>query len=177
MKWQQLPAVIARGQRLASGTSTRDPIFNEEIVINGRTGKGTIFLQAGEFKKQGLDLDAYFGEGGYYHGTLNLLIEPRQWKLGREGFDYMMRDVRWTELLDEQGKKPFVENFLLSPCQIEFKGKDYKAMIYIPDPATKPDQHAPLAPYIDVIAPFIPDITYGDSLMLRCNPEAIKISG
>ncbi|MGB9153249.1 MAG: hypothetical protein WCD70_09220 [Alphaproteobacteria bacterium] len=176
MEWEQIEAKVVEGQRLASGTSQRDPSFNEEIVKDGVKGKGTLFLQAGEFKKHGLDLDAYFGEAGYVNGTLNLLIEPQTWTLGkRDDFEYFLSGVHWTDKLDKPGEQPFVENFFLSPCQIIFGGNKYKAMIYIPDPATKPKHHAPLAPYIDVIAPRIPGIGYGSLVTLFYNSKAIHV--
>jgi hypothetical protein len=176
MNWEQIEAEVAPGQRLASGTATRDPMFNEEIIKDGVKGKGTIFLQASEFKEQGLDLDTYFGECGYFSGTLNLLIAPRTWKLGRNGFEHVLRNVRWTDKLDETGKPPFTETFMLSPCDLEFNDIRYKGMIYIPDPNTKPGKHAPLAPYIDIIAPSIPGIGYGSKVTFFYNPAAIQVA-
>lgn len=168
MGFYRIEASIAPGQRLASGTSVRDPVFNQE--------GGTIKMQAPAFRARGLDLDAYFAPGGYYHGTLNVMLAPRVWERGpNEAFAFYVPNLRWTDKMDRPGAPPFVETFYLDPCEIVFQGRAYKGLVYIPDPLTKPAGHAALAPYIDVIAEPIAGIGYGDRVEFAFNPAAIVI--
>lgn len=168
MTFQRITATIAPGQRLASGTSVRDPVFNQD--------GGTIKMQAPAFKARGLDLDAYFAPRGYFHGTLNVLLAPYVWERGpNEAFAYYVPALRWTDKLDKLGAPPFAETFYLDPCEIVFREHAYKGLVYIPDPQTKPEAHAALAPYIDVVAEPIPGIGYGDKVEFAFNPAALLI--
>ena len=88
--------------------------------------------------------------------------------------EYFFENVRWTHKFDNEEHPHYLENFFLSPAKIEFKGKTYKALLYVPDPSTKPGHfHPPTT--IEVIAQKIPDIGYGDSVTLCYNPVAIDL--
>jgi hypothetical protein len=148
-----IKGVVIPGHRIASGTSG----------IDRRFPQGSIVMQTPHFKRQGLDLPAYFG-GDFFKGTLNVSIEPLVWEILKP--EYLMRDVRWTDL------QP-AENFFLSPAGLAYRGQSYRAMLYIPDPATKPAHFNP--PHIvDVLATPITGIGYGSEVELSYNPAAVR---
>jgi hypothetical protein len=165
---KQVSAIIKQGYRVGSGQAHEghDQRFNED--------GGTIRLQIPEFKKRGLDFDNYFGgkaDDAYVVGTLGCDITPYQMVIAAP--EYYLTDVRWTNKFDDQ-IPGFKENFFLSPAEVEFKGKRYKALLYVPDPSTKPAHFHPLTT-IEVIAQKVPDIGYGDSVTLHYNPQAIQL--
>jgi hypothetical protein len=165
---QSVEAVVKEGYRVASGTSTKDPTFNA-------TG-GTIRMQLPEFKKRGLDLDAYFGgqaDEVYVCGTLGLSVAPLTVAIQEP--EHYFENVRWTDKFDKEGQPPFLENFYLSAAEVVFRNAAYKALLYIPDPKTKPGHFQPPTT-VEVIAQKIPGIRYGDRVMLRYRPEAVKIA-
>jgi hypothetical protein len=165
---QRVNATIRQGYRVASGQALAgaDQRFNED--------GGTIHLQIPEFKKRGLDFDEYF-EGlpgkAYVVGTLGCDISPYVMHILRPEYHFV--DVRWTEKFDHD-IPGFKENFFLSPAAVEFAGSGFKALLYIPDPATKPDHFHPPST-IEVIAQKIPNVTYGDRVILSFNPAAIRL--
>jgi hypothetical protein len=152
--FEQMRAVVCEGKRLASGTSTQDPMFNDD--------GGTIRLQAQKFKERGLDLESYF-PNGFVFGTLYLSVAPQRFRVGKT--KHFFSDVQWTEKLIVAGE-PYRENFFLDEAEVVFGGKVYKAMLYIPDPATKLGP-APEMDRVEAIAEDIPGITYGDAVTLR----------
>lgn len=148
-----IKGVVIPGHRIASGTSE----------IDRRFPQGSIAMQAPHFKRQGLDLATYF-DGDFFNGTLNVSIQPLIWEILKP--EYTMRDVRWTDL------QP-AENFFLSPGALAYRGQIYRAMLYIPDPGTKPAHFNP--PHIvDVLTVQIPDVGYGSEVELFYNPTAVR---
>ncbi|MGE4350903.1 MAG: hypothetical protein AB7E52_01795 [Bdellovibrionales bacterium] len=145
---------LRQGYQVASGLSQENPALSQ----------GTIRMQLPFFKEQGLDIDAYF-EGNFRYATLNLSIAPCRFTIGQTS--YYLEQVKWTDLSPP-------ENFFFSPAQLRFKGRTYKALLYIPDPKTKPDCHQG-ADILEVIANEIPDVTYGDKIDLLYTPEEILI--
>jgi len=164
---EHIDALVKAGYRVASGTSIKDPRFNKD--------GGTIRLQIPEFRKRGLDFDAYFGgkaDEAYVCGTLGLDITPKSFTI--EEPEYHFEDVRWTDKFDKEGEPPFVENFYLSKASVVFKAQLYKALLYIPDPKTKPGHfHPPTT--IEVIAQPIRNVQYGSHVTLWYEPKAIKL--
>lgn len=147
-------AVVRTGHRVASGQSTSDTRFP----------LGTIRMQEPFFKERGLDLAAFFG-GDFIRGTLNLSISPLSFKIAKP--EYFFEQVKWADLFPP-------ENFFMSPVKVLFGGKEHQGMIYIPDPATKPD-HFQDPSIIEVLAEKIEGLNYGDTVSLLYNPEAIEI--
>lgn len=152
-EFARIKGVVIPGHRIASGTSE----------IDRRFPQGSIVMQAPLFKRQGLDLTAYFG-GVFFKGTLNVSIEPLIWEIVKP--EYVMHDIQWTDL------QP-AEDFFLSPAALAYRGQSYRAMLYVPDPATKPAHFNP--PHIvDVLAAPIPGIGYGSEVELSYNPAAVR---
>jgi hypothetical protein len=150
----QVSAVVARGHGVASGQSTADTRFPE----------GTIRLQLPFFAARGLDLDAYFS-GNFLAATLNLDVAPNRVHILRP--EFFLSSVKWTDLMP-------AENFFLSAAQIGFGERLYKAMLYIPDPATKPDHFQPPT-VIEAIAEPVAGLGYGDAVTLHYHPAAIRL--
>ncbi len=146
--------VLRSGHGVASGQSVDDPRFP----------LGTIRMQAPFFKQGGLDLDAFFG-GDFVYGTLNLSVAPKKIAIAKPEFCFPQ--VKWTDVFPP-------ENFFLSAAEVGFLGKNYKALLYIPDPATKPD-HFQGASVVEVIAQRIAGIAPGDEAALAYSETAIDI--
>ncbi|MDD3182109.1 MAG: hypothetical protein PHD48_04810 [Alphaproteobacteria bacterium] len=150
-----IKAVLRAGYQVASGQSQTDLRFP----------LGTIRMQAPFFKERGLDFDTYF-DGNFRYATLNLSIAPRFFRIGKTSYHF--KNVEWTDVLP-------AETFFLSPAQLRFKGNIYKALIYIPDPETKPD-HQQGTSVLEIIANKVPDIAYGDEIELLYDPQEIQIN-
>ena len=147
-KWITLPARLRKGYRVASGPSKAYPEY------------GSIEKQKPYFKKLGLNLDRMF------NGTLNISIEPYEFEMKKPG--YKFKKVKWTELTN-------AEDFSFSQCKIKFQGKEYTGWVYYPDPKTKKD-HFQSASTVEVLAPYIEGIKYGNKLELSLNSAEIKIT-
>ncbi|MGB0082982.1 MAG: hypothetical protein WBP90_15765 [Terracidiphilus sp.] len=151
---RQVSAVVARGHGVASGRSTVDTRFP----------RGTIRMQLPFFAARGLDLDAYFS-GNFLAATLNLDLSPHRVQILQP--EFFLSSVAWTDLMP-------AENFYLSAAQISFGERLYKAMLYIPDPATKPDHFQPPT-IVEAIAEPIACLSYGDAVALHYHPAAIQL--
>ena len=146
-QWITLKGRLKKGYRVASGPSKAYPEY------------GSIEKQKPYFKKLGLNLDWVF------NGTLNISIHPYQFDMAKP--EYTFKKVKWTELTN-------AEDFSFSRCKIKFQGKGYNAWVYYPDPKTK-KQHFQSASTIEVLAPFIPDIQYGNKVELSLNAAEITV--
>jgi hypothetical protein len=151
---RKVSAVVARGHGVASGQYTTDARFPE----------GTIRLQLPFFAAHGLDLDAYFS-GNFLAATLNLDVAPYRAQILQP--EFILSSVKWTDLLP-------AENFYLSAARIGFGGRLYKAMLYIPDPATKPDHFQPPT-IVETIAEPVAGLGYGDAVTLHYHPAAMRL--
>lgn len=152
----KIEGILRPGYQVASGTSKRDTRFSPQ---------GALRMQAPFFLMGGLDLEAYF-EGKIFWGTLNFDIYPLQYEHVKT--DYYFPQVHWTTL------QP-AENFLLSHAKLEHMGNTYKALVFTPDPATKPNHFEP-PNIIEFIAEWIPGVNYGDTMMLDLQDDHIKLS-
>ena len=142
--------VIVRGHGVASGTSADSPY-----------PRGSIERQTPFFRERGLDL------GPFYPGTLNISIAPRRFRMVRPGITF--RQVAWTSLVPP-------EDFSFSACRIIFQGVDYKGLVYYPHPETKIQHHQDDS-VLEILAPWIEMIGYGDAVELLLDVRAIKITG
>jgi CTP-dependent riboflavin kinase len=140
--------VVVPGYRVASGTTDNSPY-----------PKGTIELQAPLFKVLGLDLTPYFP------GTLNISISPHTFVMRSPS--YTFRDVHWMEGYP-------AEDFSFSPCKVLFDGSAYESLIYYPHPETKIG-HFQNDSLIEVIAPLIAGLKYGDRVAITVNPAEVLL--
>ncbi|HEY5729168.1 MAG TPA: hypothetical protein VIS72_03900 [Anaerolineales bacterium] len=147
-RWTSLPARLEKGYRVASGPSEAYPEY------------GSIEKQKPYFKELGLDLDHVF------NGTLNLSIAPYAFEMVKP--EHTFRTVKWTELTN-------AEDFSFSCCKIKFKGQEYDGWVYYPHPDTKKD-HFQSASTVEILAPFIEGIRYGDALEIVLNNIEIKVT-
>lgn len=146
--WITLTAKLIKGYGVASGPSEAYPDY------------GSIEKQKPYFKALGLNLDNVF------NGTLNISIDPYQFKI--ENPQYTFKNVKWTDLTQ-------AEDFSFSACMLNFQDKQYNGWVYYPSPKTKPN-HFQSASTIEVLAPHILEINYGDTLDILLNSAEIKVT-
>jgi len=146
-KWITLKGQLKEGYRVASGPSRSYPEY------------GSIEKQKPYFKELGLNLD------GTFNGTLNISIHPYEFRMVNP--EYHFEKVKWSDLMN-------AENFSFSRCKVSFYREIYDGWVYFPDPKTK-DVHLQSASTVEVLAPFIPNIKYGDTLEISLNEAEIKI--
>jgi hypothetical protein len=147
--WLKIDGIIEPGHQVASGRSNESPY-----------PAGTIELQKPFFKERGLDLTAFFD------GTLNISIRPYTFTLTHP--QYTFRGVGWTS-----HHPP--EDFSFSPCVLLFNGAGYNCWIYYPHLETK-TVHFQDPSIIEVLAPFIPDLNYGDRTVMMINAQEVTLS-
>lgn len=146
--WVALKGRLQKGYRVASGPSAAYPEY------------GSIEKQKPYFKELGLGLDHVF------NGTLNISIEPYEFAMANP--EYTFQNVKWTELTN-------AEDFSFSACKVIFQGTEYNGWVYYPDPKTK-KEHFQSASTVEVLAPPIDGIRYGDELELVLNSREITIT-
>jgi hypothetical protein len=145
--WISLPGKVVRGYHVASGPSKDYPY-------------GTIEKQRPIFKSLGLDLD------GYFSGTLNIDIRPQKFEIVKP--QYTFEQVTWTDLHPP-------ETFSFSRCRVIYRGQSYDGWVYTPHPETK-RQHFQNPSLLEVIALPIPEIQYGDDVVVIVNGEEISVA-
>lgn len=145
--WLTISGVVERGHLVASQKSKHYP-------------RGTIAMQVPFFKQLGLDLTSF------YEATLNVSISPNIFALKNP--HYTFRSVRWTS------KHP-PEDFSFSLCRVIFAGVKYVGWIYYPHPETK-KRHFQKPSIIEIIAPRIPNIGYGDHVEIEVNTMEVFIN-
>ena len=116
-------------------------------------------MQTPFFKKLGLDLS------DYYQGTINLSIAPLQFEILQA--DYTFIDVKWAEGFA-------AENFSFLSCRLETRGIACYGLIYYPHPETK-KRHFQSNSLLEILAPKIDYLTYGDELLLQYDEHKLKI--
>lgn len=149
-EWYTVAGRVQPGYQVASGWATDSPY-----------PQGTIEMQLPYFQALGLDLTPYF------RGTLNVSIHPQTFELLQPTYTFC--NVQWY------ANSP-AEHFSFSPCQVTYQNQTYFAWIYHPHPETKP-AHFQDPSTLEIIAPFIPEITYGVTLDLKINSREIRLIG
>lgn len=134
-----LTGKLVQGHQVASGKAAESPY-----------PAGTIEMQKPFFKKLGLDLTEYF------NGTLNV-------KLQIQSFQIMQPDFQFENLVWAPGFNQ--ETFSFLKCKLLHKSEQYIGWVYYPHPETK-TQHFQQKDLIEILAPTIRDIVYGDELVL-----------
>jgi hypothetical protein len=132
-----LPGVVVPGYGVASGTG-RDR----------RYPAGTIQLQQPHFLERGIDLS------GYYPGTLNVDLAPLAPVPTLPVFDGV---ICWFDGLEER--------FLLSPVELDAKGRRHAGLWYYPHPQTKP-AHFQRGTVVELLLPWIEGIQAGDKVLV-----------
>ncbi|BAW96708.1 hypothetical protein NIES970_16470 [[Synechococcus] sp. NIES-970] len=148
MAWQTAIGILKRGHQVASGQAKNSPYT-----------AGTITLQTPHFQQLGLDLSLYFP------GTLNISIAPKTFRPTQPR--YTFAHVQWHPDFAP-------ETFSFSPCQIEHHQRRYDGLIYYPHPETKLG-HFQDDSTLEVLAPWIPNLTYGDRLRLSLLPTEVTV--
>jgi hypothetical protein len=120
---------------------------------------GTIALQSPHFLRLGLDLSPYFA------GTLNISIVPYRYQLLEPS--YTFRNLQWHPRFPP-------EDFSFAPCQFIFQHRSYDGLIYYPHPETKID-HFQDPSIVEVLAPKVPDLVYGDRVWLVFDPDIVQV--
>lgn len=110
-------------------------------------------------KPWGLDLSCFFP------GTLNISIAPICFELANP--EYTFEHLRWTDLHPP-------ETFSFSRCLLRFDREEIIGMLYYPHPETK-ERHFQNASTLEVLAPPIARIGYGDCIDVALNPHEIRL--
>ncbi len=137
------------GYGVASGRSIESPYPS-----------GTISMQLPFFKALGLDLSDCFA------GTMNVSIDPYGFKLLNPVHTF--EHVHWAP-----GFPP--ETFSFCPVQIQFQQVIYPGWLYYPHPETKIG-HFQSDRLLEILSPLIPDLHYGDRLVLFVSSHQIQIT-
>jgi hypothetical protein len=148
-RWIRVNGIVQEGHQVASGRAKQSPY-----------PKGTIEMQIPLFQARGIDLSPYFP------GTLNLSIHPFTMLLKQP--QYTFQQVHWTT------KHP-PEDFSFSGCRLLAAGHLYEGLIYYPHPETK-KTHFQDASTVEVLAPLIAGISYGDRVEIDVNPDEITLT-
>lgn len=145
---QQVSGILQAGHQVASGIAPDSPYE-----------KGTIEMQLPFFRDRGLDLSPYFW------GTLNVNLAPKVWQLVKP--QYTLPNIKWHPDYP-------AEDFSFTPCQVSYQNQTYSGLVYYPHPETKIG-HFQDPSVIEIIALPIPEIKYGDRVVLAFNPQEIAI--
>jgi hypothetical protein len=147
--WGQVKGRVISGYGVASGkTSDR------------RFPQGTVAMQKPFFVDRGLDLDPYFS------GTINLSIAPYNYLIKQA--KYTFHDLKWC------ADAP-AEDFSFFDCQLILNdGRNFSGLIYYPHPETKPE-HFQDPQVLEIMAPLIEGLNYGDEVMLAIDRTQIEI--
>ena len=146
--WLTVGGVVVAGHQIASGLNPESPY-----------PAGALALQRPFFKLRGLGLS------GFYDGSVNVSIRPYTFKPINPEFTF--RQVNWT---------PFhpPENFSFSRCKLIYEGQTYGGWVYYPHPETK-ETHFQDPSIVEVIAPYIEGIEYGDMVEVVLNLDEIVV--
>lgn len=148
MRWSSIIGTVQPGHQIASGLAEDSPY-----------GAGSIELQAPYFAGLGLDLTPF------YFGTINLSIAPYRFQLKQPRWQFC--DLRWTD------RHP-PETFSFCQAELIWKKKIVSGLVYYPHPETK-RSHFQADSVLELLAPKLSGLSYGDRLQLRVNPAEIML--
>lgn len=147
IRQKKVDGIVIEGWKIASGLAKDNPF-----------GGSPVKMQIPLFKERGLDLS------GCYPGTLNVSIAPKIRTVLAKEPNYP--GIKWHP-------DRWPEDFFIFECQVHFRGKCYDGWVYYPDPSKKRRRHKPDT--FEILAPPIPEIGYGDRVVLVVNLDEIKI--
>lgn len=140
--------LVCKGHGVASGKSD-----------NQRYPGGTLNEQLPYFQERGLDLSTYF------LGTINLNITPYNFKIGKP--KYYFENVPWSDYIPP-------ENFYFFDVLLFYKEREYKGLVYMPDPLTKVDHIQELS-ILELILPRISGLSYGMTVCIEIADEQLQL--
>ena len=143
-----IDAILSKGHQVASGKA-----------INSPFPEGTISMQIAYFLEKIPALSECF------LATLNVDIQPKTFSLIHP--TYTFQNIKWSQ-------EYAAEDFSLTPCTIIYDDKEYASFHYYPHPETKIG-HFHNDSILEVIAPYIEGIQYGDLLKLQIDKNRISI--
>jgi hypothetical protein len=149
MIWLQ--GVVVPGHGVASGRSAGS--------AHNPYPAGTIAMQTPLFAQRGLDLT------DCWPGTINLSIAPQRWQLLQA--DHRFDHLTWTTLHPP-------ETFSFVRLTLRHAGRGLGGWLYVPHPETK-TTHFQSASTMEVLAPRIEGLTYGDAVQLGFAAERVLI--
>jgi len=145
---RQISGILVKGYQIASGLSETSTY-----------PAGTIDLQKPVFARLGLDLSMC------YSGTLNVSISPYHFELLAP--EYTFPAVEWLD-----GVR--AETFSFSSCIVSIRNRTSNGYVYYPHPETKVG-HFHDNSIMEILAPYQPDITYGEKIELSFNSEKVRV--
>ena len=150
MEWPVIEGKLVKGHQVASGMANDD-----------RFPEGTLALQAPLFAEMGFPIDHF------HFGTLNISIAPKEYETVQSIRTF--RNISWHP-------KTSPEDFSFYDCRVRIPGEKLfkKSLVYRPHPETKPE-HFQESTVLEVIAPWIENISYGVTMELAMPPEQIRI--
>jgi hypothetical protein len=143
-----LHGTVVPGHGVASGRALNSPY-----------PQGSVAMQMPFFKARGLDLSHCWA------GTLNVSVAPKTWSVLHA--DYCFAQVTWTHLHPP-------ETFSFVSLQLLWRTQSIDAWLYYPHPETKAAHHQN-ASVMEIIAPRLDGLTYGDSLTLQYTTGALLV--
>jgi len=146
---KKLTGVLGKGYQIASGTSPITPYKD-----------GSISLQKPFFEERGFCME------GLYLATLNIDISKHEFTIIKP--DYVFENLQW--------EKDFpAETFSIVSCTLIYKQMQYDAFIYYPHVETK-TKHLQNKSTLEILAPFVDGISYGDSIELKIDTRKVYIN-
>jgi len=139
---------VVKGHQVASGQAK-----------DARFPQGTIAAQLAFFQALGLDLTSF------HQATLNAQFNCRSIILNH--YDHQFKQVKWHTQMP-------AEDFKFCRCHILANRQSYPGFIYQPQVATKTEHFQP-SNQLELLAPYIAHIKYGDTLALVITSSAISM--
>ena len=145
-----LTGIVKPGHQVASGQAVDSPYE-----------RGTLSMQLPYFRDLGLDLS------GFYLGTINVSIAPYTFELVAP--KYTFARVKWHRDYP-------AETFSFATAIVIHRDNSYNGLVYYPHPETKIG-HFQDDSIVEIIASEIADLSYGDRLGLKLDPQEIRAIG
>ena len=145
---KKLKGVLVKGYQVASGQSPITPYKD-----------GSIILQKPFFEERG------FCMKDLYLATLNIDIPNHEFTIIKPS--YYFENLKWEKDFPS-------ETFSIVSCTLIYKAKQYDAYIYYPHVETKTD-HIQKKTTLEVLAPFVDGISYGDSIEILVDTQTVQI--
>ena len=146
--------IVVAGHGVASGRRP-DPRFPS----------GSIALQAPLFRARGVDLAELLGAEPMM-GTINLDVSPLAPTVIQP--EIVLPGIVWSSHMPP-------ENFWLFRARLTHADRTYRAVIYMPDPATKPAHFQP-ARVVEIVAAPVPGLDRGDAVDLAADAAFVRFA-